>query len=193
MTDLSQTISPKSDQLNADDLIGGPRTIKVTRVSQMKEPEQPIAIYFEGDNGKPYKPGKSMRRVLVRLWGNDGAAYVGRRMTIFRDDTVQFGGMAVGGIRISHMSGLDRDMTMALTATRQSRKPYTVRPLPEERSVDNGAARLLDIARQKAALGAAAFGEWREKLKPAQDEAVSAIIGELREIMQQADSQQEDA
>lgn len=67
MTDLSQTIAPKSDQLNADDLIGGPRTIKVTRVSAMKEPDQPIAIYFEGDNGKPYKPGKSMRRVLVHV------------------------------------------------------------------------------------------------------------------------------
>ena len=54
------------DQLNADDLIGGPRTITVTRVSKMKEPDQPIAIYFEGDGGKPYKPGKSMRRVLLR-------------------------------------------------------------------------------------------------------------------------------
>jgi hypothetical protein len=193
LTDLSQTISPKSDQTNADDLIGGPRTIKVTKVSRASEPEQPIAINYEGDNGKPYKPCKSMRRILVAAWGSDGAAYVGRRMTLYRDDKVVFGGMAVGGIRISHMSGLDRDMTMALTATRQSRKPYTVRPLPEERTGDTGASKLLDIARQKAALGASAFGDWREKLNSAQDDAVSGIIGELREIMAQADNQQEDA
>ncbi len=118
MIDISQTTAPRSDQLNADDLIGGPRTITVTRVSKMKEPDQPIAIYFEGDNGKPYKPGKSMRRVLLRIWGQDGTAYVGRRMTLYRDDAVQFGGAAVGGIRISHMSGISSAVTMALTVTR---------------------------------------------------------------------------
>ena len=104
--EILQTVAPKSDQLNAEDLIGGPRTIKVTRMSAMKEPDQPIAIYFEGGNGKPYKPGKSMRRVLLRIWGNDGASYAGRQMTIYLDDAVQFGGVAVGEIRISHMSGV---------------------------------------------------------------------------------------
>lgn len=67
MTDLSQTIAPKSDQLNADDLIGRTMTIKITRVSRMSEPDQPVAIYFEGDSGKPYKPCKSMRRLLVSV------------------------------------------------------------------------------------------------------------------------------
>lgn len=132
MTDLSRTIAPKSDQLNADDLIGRTMTIKVSRVSPMAEPDQPIAINFEGDGGKPYKPCKSMRRVLVTIWGGDGSAYTGRRMTLYRDDKVQFGGMAVGGIRISHMSELTSDRTMALTATRANRRPYTVKPLFDE-------------------------------------------------------------
>ncbi len=134
MIDISQTVAPRSDQLNADDLIVGPRTIRVTRVSKMSEPDQPIAIYFEGDGGKPYKPGKSMRRVMLRIWGADGSAYAGRRMTLFRDDGVQFGGVAVGGIRISHMSGISSAVTMALTATKAQRVPYTVKPLAEERS-----------------------------------------------------------
>lgn len=133
MTDLSQTITPKSDQLNADDLIAGPRTITITKVAgRPNSPEQPIAISFEGDAGKPYLPCKSMRRVLVHLWGNNGEAFVGRCMTLYRDPSVQFGGLAVGGIRISHMSDIDEPVTMALTATRQSRKPYTVRPLVAE-------------------------------------------------------------
>lgn len=130
MTDLTSTIAPKSDQLNADDLIGNARTITVASVKLRGEPDQPIAIGFEGDGGKPYLPCKSMRRVLVSVWGGDGNAYVGRRMTLYRDDKVQFGGMAVGGIRISHMSDITRDVTLALTATRASRKPYTVKPMP---------------------------------------------------------------
>lgn len=127
--DLGATIAPKSDQLNADDLIAGPRTITVTRVRGTGADDQPIAISFEGDRGKPYKPGKSMRRVLVQVWGRDGTQYVGRSMTIFRDPDVKFGKDTVGGIRISHMTHIDRDTTFPLTASRGSRKQYTVRPL----------------------------------------------------------------
>lgn len=125
---MLDTIVPKSDQLNADDLIGGPRTITLTKVSLTGE-EQPVALHFEGDNGKPYRPGKSMRRVLVHLWGPDANAYAGRSMSLYRDEKIMFGGVAVGGIRISHMTHIDRDVTVALTVTRANRKPFTVKPL----------------------------------------------------------------
>ena len=194
MTDLSQTIAPKSDQLNADDLIAGPRTIKVTRVSPMREPDQPIAIYFEGDGGKPYKPGKSMRRVLVRVWGVDGAAYAGRRMTLYRDDSVMFGGVAVGGIRISHMSDISEIVTLPLTVTRATRKLFTVRPLPAERAsnggkpaVEDNRTKLLRIAREKAALGGADLDAWLDKLNAAQRAVVDEIQAELRDVAASAD------
>src|SRR5690348_5899593 len=104
---MSAFCAPKSDQLNSDDLISGPRTITITRVSANEgSPEQPISISFEGDDQKPYKPCKSMRRVMVHIWGPDASQYVGRSMTIYRDPKVQFGGMAVGGIRISHMTDI---------------------------------------------------------------------------------------
>lgn len=123
------TIVPKSDQLNADDLIARTMTIRVTGVAINPTSEQPVAISYEGDNGKPYKPGKSMRRVLVKAWGADASAYTGRSMTLFREDGVRFGGQEVGGIRISHMSDLDAPLTMALTDKKGSRKPFTVRQL----------------------------------------------------------------
>jgi hypothetical protein len=126
---LAETIIPKSDQLNADDLISGPITVKVTAIKGSNEPQQPVSIHYEGDNGKPYKPCKSMRRVLVSAWGANGAEYAGRAMTLYRDDSVLFGGIAVGGIRISHLSHIDRDLTLALTVSRASRKPYTVKVL----------------------------------------------------------------
>ena len=129
MTDMLQTIIPKSDQLNADDLIGQELTIKITGVDIRGGQEQPISIHFEGDNGKPYKCCKSMARVMVSAWGADSKKYVGRSMTLYRDPKVKWAGMEVGGIRISHMSDIQDEMTMALTVTRSNRKPFTVRPL----------------------------------------------------------------
>lgn len=126
---MIQSIIPKSDQLNSDDLIGRTMTVTITGVSFKSGDEQPVSISFDGDNGKPYKVCKSMRRVLVHVWGADAKEYVGRSMTLYRDPDVVFGGQKVGGIRISHMSHMDAPMTMALTATRLSRKPFTVRPL----------------------------------------------------------------
>lgn len=126
---MLKAIEPKSDQLNADDLMGGRTiTIKITKVSGL-EGEQKIAINYEGDNGKPYKPGKSMCRVLVSVWGGKGTDYVGRSMTLYRDDSVMFGPIQTGGIRISHMSHLAEQMTIALTNKKGSRKPFIVRPL----------------------------------------------------------------
>lgn len=136
MNDMTAAIVPKSDQLNSDDLIAGPITIKVTDVVIRGGQEQPVSIHFEGDNGKPYKSCKSMNRVLVAAWGPDAKKYVGRRMTLYREPTVKWAGMEVGGIRISHLSHIDAPMTMALTATKGSRKPYTVQPLKVEASTD---------------------------------------------------------
>lgn len=129
MNDMKQVIIPKSDQLNADDLITGPITVKIAAVTIRGGQEQPISVSYEGDGGKPYKPCKSMCRVMVTAWGPDSKKYAGRSMTLYRDPKVKWAGMDVGGIRISHMSDIDEAMTMALTATRQSRKPYTVSPL----------------------------------------------------------------
>lgn len=134
MTDLTNTIIAKSDQLNSDTLISGPITIKITAVSaDTSSAEQPIVIRYEGDNNMPYKPCKSMRRLLVAIWGANGAEYVGRSVTLYRDPTVKWGGLEVGGIRISHMSHIDKPVTIALTATRGNKKPVTVKPLETPR------------------------------------------------------------
>lgn len=129
MSTMAEAIIPRSDQLNSDDLIAGPMTIKITDVSIKVGTEQPVSIHFEGDNGKPYKSCKSMNRVLVTAWGADAKKYVGRSLTLYRDATVKWAGMEVGGIRISHMSHIDSPLTMALTMTKQNKRPFTVKPL----------------------------------------------------------------
>lgn len=128
--DLTESIAPKSDQLNAEDLLTGPRTFTVAKVEQGTA-EQPVNVHLVEFPGRPFKPSKTVRRIMVAAWGKDSAAYVGRRMTLYRDPAVKFGGMDVGGIRVSHMSHLEKRLTVALTVTRGKRAPYVVEPLPD--------------------------------------------------------------
>ena len=126
---MKQTIIPKSDQLNSDDLIICKSiTIKITSVKVISN-QQPVSIGYEGDRGNPYKPCKSMCRVLIMVWGDDGEKYIGQSMTLYLDKTVKWAGSEVGGIRISHMTGLAEKKVMQLTATKGNRKPFSVEPL----------------------------------------------------------------
>lgn len=129
--DMTRFVEAKSDQLNADDLIGAPRTITVRAVKGC-EGDQPIAIYYEGDNNKPFKPCKTIRRVLLGVWGPMASDYVGRSMTIYRDDSVTFGGLAVGGIRISHMSHIDKEVIVVVNKTKGKKAGLKILPLAAE-------------------------------------------------------------
>lgn len=128
--DISTTTAPKSDQQNFDDYISGPRTVTIEQVTPGSA-EQPVDIHLVEFPGRPFRPSKSMRRVLMAAWGKDTDPYAGRRMTLYGDPEVKFGGQKVGGIRISHLSHIDREMTFALTETKAKRKPFTVQPLKE--------------------------------------------------------------
>jgi hypothetical protein len=156
--DISNTLAAKSNQLNTDDLISGPITIQISNVSA-GSPEQPVAIGYEGDQGKPWYPCKSMRRVLVAAWGADASHYVGRGVTLFRDPEVMYGGIKVGGIRVSHLSDIDGPLSIALTVTRQKRAPYRVQPLATPTPTPAPAAKALAVcqAHGLTELGLAAF------------------------------------
>jgi hypothetical protein len=128
--DLTESIIPKSDQLNAEDLLSGPRTVTIAEVRRGSI-EQPVEVHLQEFPGRPFKPSKTVRRIMVAAWGSEASAYTGHRLTIYRDPTVRFGGESVGGIRVSHMSHIDKPLTIALTVTRGRRAPYVVEPLPD--------------------------------------------------------------
>ncbi|MGB2557768.1 hypothetical protein [Cellulosimicrobium cellulans] len=128
--DLTETIAPKSDQLNAEDLLTGPRTFTIEKVTAGTA-EQPVNVHLVEMPGRPYRPSKSMRRVMVDAWGKEAAQYSGRRLTLYRDPEVTFGRDKVGGIKISHLSHIEKRRTVALTITRGKRAPFTVEPLPD--------------------------------------------------------------
>ena len=73
-----------------------------------------------------------MRRVLAAAWGTDASVYAGRRVTLYCEPDVEFGGAKVGGTRISHLSHIDKQLRIPLLVRRGKSATYTVEPLPDE-------------------------------------------------------------
>jgi hypothetical protein len=127
--DISDTLAPNSDQLDAVDLLGGPRTFTIESVSKGNA-EQPVNIHLV-EFPRVWRPGKSMRRVLVAAWGPEASTYAGRRVTLFCDPKVRFGADLVGGTRVSHLSHIDKPLSVPLIVSRGKSAMYTVDPLPD--------------------------------------------------------------
>lgn len=147
MTDMRKAIAPKSDQMNYDDFLIGEKTIVITdvKISDNSNEQQPVTVYYQGDDGKPYKPCKSMCRVMVRVWGSDASKYIGKSMTLFGDPSVIWGGQKVGGIRISNMSHIDKEFMVPLSASKTKRLLYRISPLKVD-TVDDGTQQASNVA-----------------------------------------------
>ena len=127
--DISETLAPNSDQLDAVDLLGGPQTFTITKVSKGKE-DQPVNIHL-AEFPRVWRPGKSMRRVLAACWGTDASLWAGRRVTLYCDESIKFGTEVVGGTRISHLSDIDKPKSVPLLISRGKSATFRVTPLPQ--------------------------------------------------------------
>lgn len=189
MIDISDTIKAKSDQLNADDLISGPITITITKVSK-QDGDQPVSINYIGDNKKPYLPCKQMRRVLCQLWGIDASKYIGRSLTLFRDASVTWGGAEVGGIRISNMSDIEKKQILSLTMTQRSKKPVVILPLGEikqEKREGVDIERLKSEADNLSGLGSDELKKWFTALSNNEKVAFKPLLDEYKVKARQND------
>lgn len=136
MNDMSKTIIAKSDQINAADLLGSPRTITIREVRIKAGDDQPVSVLIEGDT-KAFRPCKGVRRLMVRVWGADASKYIGESMTLFCDPSVTWAGKEEGGIRPSHMSGLDEEIIEYMRTSRAATKPYKILPLRAQQQSSN--------------------------------------------------------
>lgn len=127
--DMTESLAPRSDQLDAIDLVSGPRTFTIEKVSRHNT-EQPFNFHL-AEFDRVWRPGKSMRRVIAAAWGVDASKYAGQRVTLYCDNSVEFGGAAVGGTRISHMTGLDKPLKVPLLIKKGRSAIFTVQPLKE--------------------------------------------------------------
>jgi len=127
---LRDTIKPKSDQLNADDLVGTERMIQIEAVQIVNDPQQPVNIYYVGGDGRPYKPCLTVRRILIALWGDDENLWIGRFMNLYVDQSVSFGNQKnIGGIRVNAVSHIPSAASLKLTVRRVMKQEYTIQPI----------------------------------------------------------------
>ncbi len=138
--DISDTLAPKSDQLDAVDLLGGPQTFTISDVSKGNA-EQPVNVHL-AEFPRVWRPGKSMRRVLAACWGTDASLWVGRRVTLYCDETVTFGNDVTGGTRISHLSHIDKAKKIPLLVKRGKSATFVVQPLPDTPAPDPAQQRI---------------------------------------------------
>ncbi len=127
--DITDTLAPKSDQLDAVELAGGPRTVTITSASPGSA-EQPVNIHL-AEVDRPWRPAKTVRRLLAAAWGTDTTTWAGRRATIYLDPAVKYAGKAVGGIRVKALSGIDKPLTVPVIETRGKITQITVQPLAD--------------------------------------------------------------
>ena len=128
--DITPSIAAKSDQWNADDLIGTSQTVTIDHWTKGSD-EQPNNLHLVETPERAYRPSKSMARVIVQAWGKESDNYAGKRLTLARDPEIKFRGQKVGGVIITQMSGITKPLVIALTAKRGSKVPFTVKPLTE--------------------------------------------------------------
>lgn len=126
------TAEPRSDQWNADDFIGGPRTFTIAGV-KVGSAEQKYDIDLVEGQGRSWRPPLTVLRLLIAAWGDEAADWVGRRATLYRDDSIRFGPEAVGGIRVSHLSDLPggKPLDVKVTTSRGKRGTIRVQPITE--------------------------------------------------------------
>ena len=125
--ELVKSVEPDSSQLNADDLASGPITVTISGVWRGNK-DQPIQVALVGHD-RVYRPCKSMRRILIASFSDEPKKWVGQRMTLFCDPEVLWAGVKVGGIRISHLSGISEPRVFMLTKSRGKREEVTIRPI----------------------------------------------------------------
>lgn len=195
---FSDTIIAKSDQLNAAD-IAGEMTITITDAKKQGGADQPVSIYYEGGGNKPWKPCKTVRRILAQVWGVE-ADLKGKKVTLINDPTVTWAGQEVGGIRVVAMSGIDKEKTVIVRSSKTKVSKVVIKPIlgaqntsdfPQEPDNDIKTDHFIRAGLVAAQSGVSAYKEWLSTL----DADVKLMIRhkhkEWSEIAKQADTEED--
>lgn len=142
--DITDALAPNSDQLDAVELVT-PRTFTIAPGSGLGQRDgKTVAEIRLVDFPRVWRPSKGMLDVLAACWGTDAKQWVGRSATVYNDPEVMFGRDKVGGIRISHLSHIDKVRAVTIRASGAGRKQtWRVEPIaaaPPEPTAEEVAA-----------------------------------------------------
>jgi hypothetical protein len=181
--DVTKAMEPKSDQLNADDFLTGPRDVRIASVDVDNTRDKKVWIYIEGEPKKPWKPSVTYLRVVSVIWSTPNAAlWIGRELTLYRDPEIHFGPEKVGGIAVSHMDGIERPTAVSVTKTRGKKQTIIIKPFISKDAPKIDVEAVNTAAREAAANGKASFTDWwqsnattRDLVKPIMDELKASV------------------
>lgn len=190
--DFTDTIIAKSDQLNASD-IAGSLTITITDAKKIDNQDQPVHIFYDGCNGKPWKPCKTMRRVMAQVWGSK-VDLKGRSVTLICDPKVTWGGAEVGGIRITHMSDIDGMKMLPVRISKHKVEKYKVLPItsspkPQATTVDT--EQIVRLGDEASILGVEAYKTFLAGLSAEEKGAIRHKHNEWSAAAKAADAEEE--
>lgn len=145
--DITNALAPKSDQLDAVDLLGSPP--QVFTITDVKENnvEQPVNIRL-AEFPRVWRPSKGMLRVMAHCWGKKTEVWVGRKVELYTDPDVKFGPDKVGGIRIRRLSHIDGRTSVPMIISRGKSGSWNVDLLPDAPAPDPNAARLAELRKE---------------------------------------------
>ena len=130
--DITDALAPASDQLDAIELVS-PRTFTIDTGSRLGQREgKTVAEIRLVDFPRVWRPSKGMLDALVAAWKTtDATQWVGHSLTLYNDPEVMFGREKTGGVRVSHVSHIDKPMVVTIRAGSGRTKPWRLQPLTE--------------------------------------------------------------
>lgn len=149
--ELQQTAAAKSDQIDADNLIGG-ITMDVTIKAVQRGPsnEQPLQLVLE-ETDKFYRPSKTYRRALIGCFGDEPANWVGKRLRLTRNPDTMFGGVKVGGIEVSHAS-IPEPVVLMLASKRGKKSAVKIDVIPANKGGKSKAQKVEQVPKAAPAI-----------------------------------------
>lgn len=123
-------IKKNTDQLNYEDFIGGVlMTVTIAKVEKgRKEAQYDIALV--GDD-RYWRPPATVLKLLKLAYGDEAANWEGKHAALYGDPDVKMKNVKVGGIRVSHLSHIEKPLTPSLVITRGQSAVFTVNPMAE--------------------------------------------------------------
>lgn len=124
-----------SDHITQELVSDGPQTFTVTGVTEvtMDGEKQRHAVTLAETAGKTWVPAFTVLKALAQVWSMEKENWVGQKLTLYRDPSVKIGRETVGGIRVSHVTGITEPRTVNVKGALNRTVTYKFSPLQAEK------------------------------------------------------------
>jgi len=196
---IREAAKPKSNQLNAVDLIGTKIIVKILKVEVDLSKEQNTKVFIEGLDGKkmqPMMPSKNMKWVFIEAWGDDENTYGGKYVELFRNPKVKWAGEEVGGVFISRVSHIKAPFTFIYRPSKGKMERIEIGRIDPSEFGGVAVAPAIDPAVKEAGEkaaegGVASYVAWKDSIDPKVKETIKPYHAHWQEVAKAADAKKE--